>query len=228
MNRENYTAANRWRLCLVSAALALSMTGLAGCNYVVFLGYLIGGPPSIEPAFDLETNKSLTDYEVTVAVVCYAPKELKWDFENIDYEVGKYVAYRMGEHKIKFVNPDIVRDWLDKNPDWDHPEEIGEALGTSYVIYIDMHEYGLYEEATAHLFRGHAEVMVSAYEMSDDGSGDKIFSKELTSKYPLHAPRSTSEVTYSTFKRQYLSRLSEEIGRMFYESYNGDDIHDAM
>jgi len=228
MNVGMHTKTGGWRTWLVATVLVASVAGLSGCNYVVFLGYLIGGPPSIEPAFDQETNKSLTDYEVTVAVVCYAPKELKWDFDNIDYEVGKYVAFRLGEHKIKFVNPDIVRDWLDKNPEWDHPEEIGAALGTSYVIYIDMHDYGLYEEATAHLFRGHAEVMVSAYEMSDDGSGDKIFSKELTSKYPLHAPRSTSEVTYSTFKKQYLSRLSEEIGRMFYESYNGDDIHDAM
>lgn len=201
---------------------------LAGCNYVVILGYLIGGPPSIEPDFDAATGKSLTDYEVTVAVVCYAPKELKWDFENIDNELGKYVAYRLGEHKVKFVNPDLVHAWLDKHPDWDHPEEIGAALGVSYVVYIDLHAYSLYEESSHNLYRGRAEAVVSVYDMAEDGSGDKIYSKELTSKYPIRSPRSTSEVSYTTFKKQYLSRLSEEIGRLFYEYYTGDDVFDAV
>lgn len=215
------------RIRIFLTLLICGLLTLPGCNYVVFLGYLIGGPPSIEPRFDADTGKSMTDYEVTVAVVCYTPTELKWDFDKIDYEVGKYVSFRLGEHKVKFVNPDIVRAWLDKNPDWDHPEEIGAALGVTYVVYIDMHAFSLYEKDSANLYRGRCEALVSVYEMLEDGSGDKVWGKEVTSVYPLRAPRSTSEVTYTTFKKQYLSRLSEEIGRLFYEHYAGDDILDA-
>ena len=43
----------------------------AGClKQMLFLGYLIGGPPSIEPDFDRNAKKSMTGKDVTVAVVC--------------------------------------------------------------------------------------------------------------------------------------------------------------
>jgi hypothetical protein len=60
--------------------------------------------------------------------------------------------------------------------------------------------------------------------MEDDGHGEKIFSKEKTSKYPMHQPVSSSDKTYSTFKGEYLTRLSEEIGRLFFEYYVADEI----
>ena len=201
---------------------------LPGCNYFVLLGYLIGGPPSIEPDFDALTNKSMTARDVKVAVVSYAPTELKWDFDKIDQELAKYVSHRLGMHKIKFINPTRVQAWLDENPDWDKPEEIGEALEVAYVIYIDLHKYSLYEENSQNLYRGNAEAMVSVHEMDEDGTAEKVYSKEILSQYPLRAPRSTAEVSYTSFKREYLSRLSEEVGRLFYEYYSGDDIPDAV
>ena len=207
--------------------LLVCLFALPGCNYVVLLGYLIGGPPSIEPDFDSMTNKSMTDKDVTVAVVCYAPTELKWDFDKIDRELSRYVSQRLGMHQIKFVNPTRVQAWLDQNPDWDKAEEIGEALDVAYVIYIDLHKYSLFEENSQNLYRGNAEAIVSVYEMDDDGHGEKVYSKEILSVYPIQMPRSTGEVSYTTFKRQYLSRLSEEIGRLFYEYYSGDDIPDT-
>ena len=213
---------------MVSVTAFLSTSMLCGCNYVVLLGYLIGGPPSIEPDFDAMTRQSMTDRDVTVAVVCYAPTELKWDFDRIDADIGKYVSYRLNQHHIKTVSPDVVRAWLDQNSDWDKPEEIGAELNVTYVVYIDLHKYTLYEPDSQNLYRGQAEAVVSVYQMDELGDGEKVYSKAITSEYPLRAPRSTGEVTYSTFRKQYLARLSEEIGRLFYEYYNGDDIPDAV
>lgn len=208
-----------------ATAVALSQTGcLKG---IIALGYLIGGPPSIEPDFDMMTNQSMTDKEVTVAVVCYAPLELKYDFAEIDHELAMYVSLRLQSHEIQTIHYDRVRAWMDENSDWDEPAEIGSAIGAKYVVYIDLENYSLYEESSAELYRGRADGIVSVFEMHEDGEGERIYTKELHSKYPLLAPRSTQEVSYSTFKRAYLSRLSEELGRMFYEHYNGDDIPDA-
>jgi hypothetical protein len=206
---------------LLAAGLAVAQSG---CNYVIALGYLIGGPPSIEPDFDKQTAKSFTDKDVTVAIVCHAPTELKWDFDEIDFEIAKYVTYRLAAHKIKVIDPDTVRAWLDRNPDWDRAEEVGEALDATYVVFIDLHKYSLYAENSSVLYQGSAEALISVYEMSEDGEGEKIYSKDFSNKYPLAVPRSTSETTYTNFKREFLSRLSEEIGRHFYEYYNGDDI----
>jgi hypothetical protein len=121
-----------------------------------------------------------------------------------------------------------VRAWLDQHDDWDRPEEIGEAFQCKYVVYIDLLSFSLYEEGSSQLYRGRAEAVVSVTEVDkESGDGEKIFSKEVLSRFPIHAPRSTAEVTYSSFKREYLSRLSEEVGRLFYEHYNGDDVVDG-
>lgn len=211
-----------------SLLLMFAVIGLTGCNYFMLLGYLIGGPPSIEPDFDVMTKKSMSDKEVSVCVVAFAPTELKWDFSKIDQELARYVALQLTRNGIHVVSPDQVKAWLDNNPDWDKAEEIGKAFNSTYVIYIDMNNFHLYEENSTTLYRGRSECYVSVFEMDNDGYGDKIYSKEIASKYPIRAPRSTSEMSLDTFKREYLYRLSKEIGWLFYERYSGDDIPDAI
>ena len=78
--------------------LAAVCFAASGCNYIVMLGYLIGGPPSIEPDFDATTGLSMTDKEVVVAVACFAPKEVLYSFSHVDREIAKMVAYRMHTH----------------------------------------------------------------------------------------------------------------------------------
>jgi hypothetical protein len=212
---------------MLPVAAAASLLLLSGCNYVVLLGYLIGGPPSIEPEFDAITGKSMTEKDVTVAVVCAAPREVKFDFDDIDKQIARYVSHRLNQNEIKVVNPELVQAWLDENSDWDQPADIGAALGVTYVIFIDLSNFGLYEENSPNLFRGRAEGIVTVVEMDDDGNGEKIFSHEITSKFPHSVPRSTETTTYSRFKGEYLSSLSDEIGRLFYSYFFGDKMVDA-
>ena len=210
-----------WR-SLLSACILCSV--LSGCNYVLILGYLIGGPPSVEPDFDKETKECMTDKDVTVCVVCFAPNEVLYSFENVDHELAKYVSFRLSEHKIKIVPPDYVKAWLEENKDWDKPEEIGAHFKATYVVYIDLNKFSLYEEGSASLYRGQSEAFVSVWKMDDDGEGEKIFGAEKISKYPAQQPISTSDETFSNFKARYLSRLSDQIGRLFYEYYISDEI----
>jgi hypothetical protein len=214
---------------VVACLLLMGCLLFSGCNYFVLLGYLIGGPPSIEPEFDALTKESMTDKDVTVAVACFTPTDVRFSFENIDHELAKYVTFRLHQHKVKVINPDRVKMWLDENKDWDKPEEIGAAFECTYVVYIDLKAFSLYEEGSANLYRGRAEAIVSVTKMEKDAKdqGEVIFSKEVLSKYPLHQPKSTSEETYGNFKQLYLGRLSEEIGRLFYEYYTEDDIIDG-
>jgi hypothetical protein len=205
----------------------LSILG-SGCNYFILAGYLLGGPPSIEPDFDKMTKKSLRDKGVKVAVVCFAPDEVRLNFIDVDKDIAKYVAHRLNEHHIPTVNPDRVQEWLDKHDDWDKPEEIGEATKATHVILVDVHKYNLFEENSHALYKGRSEVLISVFEMQKDGGTDKIYTKEITCQFPLETTRETSEISYDRFRREYLGRLSEEIGRLFYEYYNGDDIGDVI
>lgn len=202
---------------------------LSGCNYFILLGYLIGGPPSIAPDFDEQTGLSMTDKDIRVAVMVSANKDIQYDMDRVDMELNKYFANRLHEHQIVVINPDFVHAWMDKNPDWDRPTELGTHFQCDYVVYVDLSEFSLLEKNSHQLYRGRAEGMVQVFEMDEDyEDGEKIYSKEITSEYPRHIARSTDEVSYQTFKAEYLSFLSEEIGRLFYEYYNGDNIPYAM
>lgn len=215
---------SKWLSIFAGIAWCVSFSG---CRVGMLLGLLIAGPPTVEPEFDKQTKESMTDKDVTVAVVCFAPTEVRYSFENIDHELAKYVSFRLAEHKITVVPPDHVHAWLDENKDWDKPEEIGAAFKSTYVIYVDLNEFSLFEEGSATLYRGRSEAVISAWKMEEDGTAEKIFSMEKISKFPQQQPVSTSEETYSNFKSRYLSRLSDEIGRFFYEYYLSDEIGTA-
>ncbi|MEM1060694.1 MAG: hypothetical protein AAF532_14045 [Planctomycetota bacterium] len=219
--------ASRRRLFASFALYAAAATTLTGCNYLLFLGYMIGGPPSIAPDYDVQTGKSMTDQDVEVAIVCYAPIEKSWDFPDIDKDLAEAISLQLELREIKVKNTDRVQAWLDENPDWDRLEEVGAGLEVTHVIQVDLSEFSLYEPNSHQLYRGQATAIVSVWEMDGDGGGEKTYSKEIVSKYPLATPRSTSEESLSIFKLKYLKRLSDEIGRLFYEYYNGDDIVEA-
>lgn len=206
---------------LLSVCLAMLLFG--GCQQFVILSYLIGGPPSIEPDFDKETGESIKGKDKTVAVVCFAPRELLAEFPGIDKELAAHVSYQLAEHKIAIVKPDYVRAWVESHPKWELAEEIGREFKADYVIEIEIATFSLFEGTSTTLYRGRTEADISVTKM-EEGSGDRIFSKELDFHYPIRVPRHSSEQSLVAFKRDYISRLSEKIGWMFYESYNGDMI----
>ncbi|MEZ6144558.1 MAG: hypothetical protein R3B91_03795 [Planctomycetaceae bacterium] len=212
------------RLFTLLILVVCPLATLPGCAQFVLLSYVLGGPPSIEPDFDAQTGLSLDGKDTTVAVVCYVPTELEFESPKIDVEVASALAYRLAEHRINVIGPDYVRAWIDEHPDWERPEEIGEALNATYVIDIELTDFSLYEENTHSLYRGRAEVYVKVIEMLEDGTGEEVYATELNSVFPQLVPRSTQENSLLEFKREYLSRLSEELGWLFYERYNGDKI----
>jgi hypothetical protein len=207
-----------------SLVCGLLLMCVSGCNYFILLGYLIGGPPQLEPLFEKETQQSFTDKDVRVAVVCFVPDELKYQYSDIDHVLASRLAFQMQQRQIDVIAPDRVRYWLEENTEWDSPVEVGAAFDVSYVVYVDVSDFSLYEPGSSNLFRGRCESIVSVYEMETDGNGRRIFSRDITSAFPIHIPRSAAEVSYDSFRMEYFMRLSDEIGRLFYPYLNGDDI----
>ena len=201
----------------------LCLTATGCLQQAMVLGYLIGGPPTVEPDFDAKTGVTLSQKEKTSLVLCYAPKSVRFNFDAVDRELAKYVSHRLNQNHIKVVDPDSVQAWLDEHPDWDKPEEIGRDFEVDYVILVEISDFGLYEEGNSNLFRGHSELLISVHEIEEE-DGSEIYSKELISKFPIHQPVSTSDMSYYDFKRLYMSRISDEVGRHFYEYFAADDI----
>ncbi len=204
-----------------------SLLVIPGCNYFILLGYLIGGPPQLQPLFEKETKKSFTDRNIRVAVVCYAPDDLTKFHDNIDQMLASRLASMLYRHQIEIINPDVIQAWMVNNPDWDTAVEVGAEFDVNYVVYVDITDFALYERDSTSLFRGRCEALVSVYEMETDGSGRRIFDRDVQSVFPTEVPRSASEVSYETFRNEYFFRLADEIGRLFYPYGHGDDIVNA-
>jgi hypothetical protein len=220
-------AAHR-RLWPLAAVVALTLAQ-SGCQAVVLLGYLIGGPPSTDPDFHQKTKQTLADKTKVVLVYCYAGKELKWDNEALDYDVAKHVAHRLNSNKIKVIDPDLVYDWLDKNDKWRKTAEIGKHFRVDYVVHIDVKDYSLFEPHANNLYRGRADIIVNVVKMDEDKrDGNVIYTTAVKSFFPTRSPVDSNVMSYAEFKKHYLSALSDEIGKLFYPKETGDDIPYGM
>lgn len=204
---------------LLTAALLPS-----GCAQMALIGLLVGGYPMVEPEFDHETKESLIGKDQKVAVICYADPKIRLKYAKIDREVATYVSRVMQAHKIKIIEPDYVHEWIDKHSDWERPEELARDLKADYVVEIELASFDLYAPHSATLYRGSTEAYINVHKLRPDGRGDKVFTKELNFMFPTKVPRSTNEQPELSFKREYLSRLAEEIGFKFYPYENGDRI----
>lgn len=221
-------AGSRSRLWPLAVMVALSAM-LPGCQAVVLLGYLIGGPPSTDPDFHVRTKQSLEGKNKTVLVYCYAPKELKWDNEALDFDLAKYCAHRLVGNKIKVIDPDLVYDWLDKNDKWRKTAEIGKHFRVDYVVHIDVKDYSLFEANSANLYRGRADIIVNVVKMDEDKrDGNVIYTQAVKSFFPTRSPVDSNVMSFSEFKKHYLSYLSDEIGKLFYSKETGDEIPNGV
>ncbi len=211
---------------LRQAAIVLLLGSLlttSGCTQFMLLGVLLGGPPSIEPDFDKETGEGLDNPDYRVAVICFAPTEMKLSHPKVDLEVSQAVAFQLGKNDIPIINPDVIAAWLDQHRDWDHAEDVGAAVKATHVIEIELAEFDLYEENSTDLYRGRTEAYINVYKIDENGGGsDRLYSKELDFMFPTEVPRFAHDQPLTNFKMEYLSRLSEKVGFLFYERYSGD------
>ncbi|MCY2965110.1 MAG: hypothetical protein NT069_15990 [Planctomycetota bacterium] len=211
-----------------AAVLAFLVVVSSGCNVVVLLGYLIHGPPTIEPDFHKKTKLWLSEKGKTTAIVCYAPKALKWDNEAVDAEVAKVVALRFNEHKIRVFDPDRVEAWIDKNPNYDKVTEVAAAFKLDYVVHVDIKDYSLFAAQSSDLYQGRCDAVINVFKMNEEKTdGELIYTTEVRSRFPSRSEKSVYEISQEDFKNMYLAALSDEIGKKFYESYSGDDIGNA-
>jgi hypothetical protein len=218
----------RSRLWRVMAACLLA-SQLSGCQAVILLGYLIGGPPSTDPDFHVKTKQTLAGKNKITLVYCYAPKELKWDNEAVDYELAKHIAYQLNSKKIKVVDPDRVQAWLDKHDKWKKVSEIGTVFKADYIVHVDVKDYSLFEANSSNLYRGRADCIVNVVKMDEDKKdGTVIYTIPIKSNFPTRAPVDSNAMAFPEFKKRYLSALSDEVGRLFYPSETGDDIPYGM
>lgn len=196
-----------------------------GMNSLVMLGYLIGGPPTIEPEFTTATGIDLQRDAEKVLVLCTAPKEMKFDYDDVDQDIAKRVRQQLNTHSISAVFPDKILNAKIQNQVDKKPADVGASLGADYVMSIHVETFSLYEKGVTNLYRCRFEAKLSVTRVAD---GKVVFEKDIIDAYPIRQPKPTSEISYNRFKTLSLARISDVIGRCFFEYHASDDIEHGV
>jgi hypothetical protein len=202
--------------------LCLLVSSGSGC---VGLGaqliYWAKGGHKIDPDFDGLEGKR-------VAVICvsnnasYGPNS---SCAMLQRAVARQLRYKGDE--IDVIHEDEIADWIDTNG-WDEMDyrEIGRGVDAEMVVALDIEDFSLHEGRT--LYKGRATLVVSVYDMEDDGA--VVFRRTISDySFPKNSARHTTEMSESRFRSLFVTVLSEQVAKYFC-AYNLEEefARDAM
>ena len=211
-----------------------ALTGsFSGCQIVIGVLALINGFPTQDADFKRHTKKEMNEKGKKVVVLCTSPEKAKGGYSSLDVDVITEVSRRMKEHKIDVVNGNKIASWIDDNGgilEEADVLEIGRIFEADYIVSVELTDFGIQEENSPGLYRGHAQGTVSVLAMQSGKNpkekrpGKTIYSKAFSSTYPRHQPISSEHVSAPVFRKQYLDRVSDEVARLFYDHRPGEEF----
>ena len=233
---ESVSAGRGWphqfqRLMLTGLLLSLVACS-SGCQIIIGSLLTLTGRPLIDADFKKYTGKGLEGTNKKVVVLCTSPESAK-DVSSLDLDVIADVSSKFRQHDITVVDPHKVQSWIDDNAgnvDDADIVEIGSKFDADYLVHVKLDEFTYKEENSPNLFRGRSKGKVMVVEFTDVAGvkgkkrGRKIYDKVFSSVYPVHQPKSVSDISPAVFRKQYLARVSDELARFFYDHRPGEEF----
>lgn len=213
-----------------AAVLLLSLVcfSASGCSLYVMAGKMFFGDPLITCEFTSRTKIDLTEDNKKVLVICSTPESIRSDYPSLNYDLLEQITYRLKREEIEVMDTGEVATWLDDNGGvWNNVDELAENFDVDYIIHVDIDDFDYREPNSPNLLRGKTFGNVSAYEVVEaDGirRAFEVFSSEYTSEYPSHMPVSVEQESPKVFRKKYLDRIADQIGRFFHNYHAGDPI----
>jgi hypothetical protein len=207
---------------IIIASLALTVVSSSGCiGFTSHLLYWIHGGHKIAPEFDGLEDKR-------VAVVCVS-NSTSYGPNSVSGMLQRFVATILSQKgdDIEVVPQEEVADWIDNN-DWDQMDyrEIGRGVDAEMVLAIDLDGFRLHEGRT--LYRGRTDVVLTVYDMREDGK--VVFRKNIPEfSFPRNGARHATELSEASFRRLFVLVLSQHVAKYFHAYHIEDDFAtDAM
>lgn len=216
------------RYCVV-VMLALVCLEASGCSLGVMAGKLFFGDPLVTCEFTRRTNIDLSEEHKKVLVICSTPESIRSDYPSLNYDLLEQITYDLKRREIVVQDTGEVATWLDDNGGvWNDVDQLAENFEVDYIIHVDIDEFDYREPNSPNLLRGKAYGTVSAYEVQDvDGyrRALSVFETNYTSEFPSHMPVSIEQESPKVFRKKYLDRIADQIGRFFYNYHSSEEIY---
>jgi hypothetical protein len=195
---------SRWPLVIVAALAMLSAPGCVGM--AAQLMYVMG-LDKIKPEYELEGKR--------VAVVCLANSS-SYSSGGEARSLARMVAVILQKEvkDIEIVPYSEIEDWRDNN-NWDEIDyrAIGRGVKADVLIAIDVSSLKFHDGQT--LYKGRADVKVTAYDMTK--GGQVAFTKDMPDfQFPREGSRPVQDMSELKFQTLYLTILSKHIARNFH------------
>lgn len=207
----------RWRSLICLLALLTIVAPSTGCiGFFVNVLHAVKGGHKVEAAFPGLVGKR-------VAVVCVANAH-SYSGNTMAEMVQHGVATILSERtaKIEVIHHDEIANWIDHN-DWDQFDyrEIGRGVEADMVLAIDLDGVSLHEGRT--LYKGRADISVKVYDMSKEGK--VVFRRTIEEfTFPRNGARHTTEMSEARFRRLFVTVLTEQVAKYFYDYQFEDDF----
>lgn len=202
-------------------------TASAGCiNFGAIMSKMILGDPQIDCSFRQRTDVRLTSKHQLI-IFATAPVTVMDESPSLTNDVVEQLSRRFGLRKINVIDPNDVARVIDKKGGEADPRMLArEFPETDYIIHIKLSGYGIKEPNSPNLYRGYAAGLLYAWRATG-GEKDKdnaaaprgvsqIFEQEFQVEHPKH-PVSRDSMSLNAFEKQFVDKLSEEVGHVFYD-----------
>ncbi len=219
----------RFATAMLPFVCCLMITMASGCSLFVMAGKMLIGDPVVKSEFTRRTRVDLTKADKEVVVLCTVPEMMRSQHSAIDRDLVDAVLRRFRIKDIKYVPSREVDRWLSSvGGVWSSPQEIAEHFDSNYIIHIDLESVSYMEENSPNMYRGNCQGNVYVYEIREietQRNAFLVFEHEFKSVYPQLYPVSADSTSLRTFQERYVTRISDELARLFYDSKPGDDVY---
>ena len=214
-------------------ACGMLLLSSSGCQIIIGLLLMLQGPPTIEADFKDHTKKNMAEKGKKVIVLCTAPEKAKGDYASLEVDLITEVTRRMRGEGIQVVDEHKTATWLDDRGgqvDEDAIADLCRKFKGDYVILFEIDKFSTQEENSPWLHRGRTECKVLVLVPGKKTKEIKrppmktIYTKEFSSVYPVHQPVSAEQRSIIAFRKEYISRVSDELARLFYDHRPGEDF----
>jgi len=124
---------------------------------------------------------------------------------------------RRNVRDIEIIDQQKIADWIDHH-DWDRLDydftKIAEGVGADKLVAVELSGFRLHDSQT--MYKGHAELSVTVYDMTDGKQQIPILDSE-PSVFPANGGRSTTDCSEAQFRKSFIKLLAHRVAKNFYD-----------
>jgi hypothetical protein len=211
------------RNVIVGLGLAATGIGCGGLNPFL-LPYMFSGGESKHPA-EFPLTPPPKKENAKVVVLAWSNPGLPADLAGVDRmlnaELIRILDARIKENEdeVQVLKMPVIDKVREDNPNWAaiDPYEIGKKFGADYVIDVEIREMDLYKPGSRQFLLGHANVSVSAYDLSKPLK-DPAYTQDFAIQYPRMEREVESRAHVSSFRMAFVQRIASDISVKFVDT----------